>query len=55
MFGLFKKDPTKALEKKYDALLKEAMELQRKGDIKGYAKKTEQAEAIMLEIERARK
>ena len=50
MFGLFKKDPAKALEKKHERLLEEAMALQRKGDIKGYAAKTAEAEKVMDEI-----
>ena len=35
MFGLFKKDPLVNLQKSYNQLLEEAMQLQRKGDIKG--------------------
>lgn len=54
MFGLFKKDPVKKLQKKYEQLLAEGMELQRKGDIKGYALKTEEAEKVMQEIESLR-
>lgn len=50
MFGLFKKDPIKPLQQQYEKLLKEAMELQRKGDIKGYAAKSAEAEAVMDEI-----
>jgi len=51
MFGLFKKDPAKKLEKKYEKLMQEAMELQRGGDIKGYAKKMGEAEEVQKEIE----
>lgn len=51
MFGLFKKDPVKKLEKQHKKLLEEAMQLQRGGDIKGYAKKMSEAEAIAQEIE----
>jgi len=50
MFGLFKKNPTKKLEAQHEKLLKEAMELQRKGDIKGFAAKSAEAEAVMEEI-----
>jgi len=50
MFGLFKKNPTKALEKKHERLLEEAMNLQRNGDLKGYASKLTEAEAVMDEI-----
>lgn len=52
MFGIFKKNPIKELEKKYNKLLEEAMQLQRSGDIKGYAEKTEEAEKIAKEIEK---
>ncbi len=52
MFGLFKKNPEAKLEKEYKRLLKEAMELQRKGDIQGYALKTEEAEKVQLQIEK---
>ncbi len=51
MFGLFKKDPVKALEKKYEKLLEEAMQIQRSGDIKGYAAKMAEAEEVQKEIE----
>ncbi|MEM6455941.1 MAG: DUF6435 family protein [Acidobacteriota bacterium] len=51
MFGLFKKDPKKALEKRYAKLLEEARDLQRGGDIAGFAKKTEEAEAVAAEID----
>ena len=50
MFGLFKKDPVKKLEKEYSRLLSEAMTLQRGGDIKGYAAKTAEAEVVMDKI-----
>lgn len=51
MFGLFKKDPIKQLEKQHSKLLEEAMQLQRGGDIKAYAKKMSEAEAVAKEIE----
>ncbi len=50
MFGLFKKDPVKKLEKEYEKLLEEAMKLQRGGDIKGYAAKMAEAEAVQQKI-----
>jgi hypothetical protein len=52
MFGLFKKDPVKKLEKKYLKLMEEAMEIQRGGDIKAYAQKSSEAEKVAEEIER---
>ncbi len=50
MFGLFKKDPVKKLEAEYSRLLGEAMEQQRAGNIKGYAAKSAEAEAVMDKI-----
>lgn len=50
MFGLFKKDPVKKLEKQHSVLLEEAMNLQRSGDIKGYATKMAEAEAVEQKI-----
>ena len=50
MFGFLKKDPVKPLEKKYQRLLEEAMQIQRSGDLKAYAAKTQEAEAVMDEI-----
>lgn len=52
MFNFFKKNPTAKLEKQYEKLLEEAMQLQRKGDIKGYAVKSAEAEAVLQEIEK---
>ena len=50
MFGLFKKDPVKELDKKYKAKLTEAMNAQRSGDIKSYAELSKQAESILEEM-----
>lgn len=55
MFGLFKKDPIKKLEKKYLKLMEEAMEIQRGGDIKAYAEKSAEAERVAEEIEALKK
>lgn len=51
MFGLFRKDPIKKLEKKYLKLMEEAMEIQRGGDIKAYAEKSAEAEKVAEEID----
>lgn len=50
MFGLFKKDPVKKLEQEYTRLLEEAMQLQRGGDIRGFAAKSAEAEKVMDRI-----
>ena len=55
MFSFFKKDPLAKLQKQYDQLLLEARDLQRGGDIKGFAKKTAEAEQVALEIEKLSK
>ncbi len=51
MISLFKPNPAKRLDKQYRALQKEAMELQRKGDIQGFALKSEEAEKVAKQIE----
>lgn len=50
MFGLFKKNPTKELEKKHEKVMEEALALQRKGDLRAYAVKIDEAEKIMDKI-----
>lgn len=51
MFGLFKKDPIKKLEKEYQRLMERARDVQRSGDLKAYAVLIEESEAIMDKIE----
>ncbi len=51
MISWFKRDPQKRLKKEYERLLQDAMMLQRGGDIKGYANKMGEAEAIRTEME----
>lgn len=48
-------DPTRALEREYNKLLREARDLQRKGDIPAFAKKTREGEDIRKKIEQFRK
>jgi hypothetical protein len=55
MFNFLKKDPLKKMEKQYLALLEEAMQIQRKGDIKGYAAKMAEAEEMQQKIEEEKK
>ncbi len=54
MFGLFKKDPAKELEKQYRKLMEEAMHIQRSGDLRAYAEKIAEAEAVAKKIEEAK-
>ncbi|MFD2192156.1 DUF6435 family protein [Pistricoccus aurantiacus] len=52
MFGLFKSDPTKKLQKDYERKLEQAMHAARNGDMRANASLTEEAEALRAEIER---
>lgn len=51
MFGIFKKDPIKKLEKEYQTLMTKAMEIQRSGDLRHYARLIEESEAIQAKIQ----
>lgn len=55
MFGLFNSNPIKKLNKRYQALLQEAMEAQRSGDIRLYSELSEKADFVLKEIESAEK
>ena len=55
MLSLFKKDPTKKMEKEYLKMLEQARDIQRSGDIKAYAKKMADAEELWQKIETLRK
>lgn len=50
MFGLFKRDPKKKLEKEYRALLEKARDVQRSGDLRKYAVILEEAEKVQEKI-----
>ena len=51
MFGLFKKDPLKKLQKEYEAKLQEAMQMQRNGKIREYSFLSSEAEDIRSKIQ----
>ena len=51
MFGLLKKDPSKKLTKERDRLLAQAMEVQRSGDLKAYARLIKEIETIEKQID----
>lgn len=55
MFGFLKRDPVKKLEAEYHKLLEQARDLQRKGDIAGFAAKTEEAESLAGRIDELKK
>jgi len=52
MFGLFRKDTIQTRKDKYARLLEQARDLQRNGDIKGFADKTAEAEELWKTIEK---
>lgn len=51
MFGLFKADPRKAIQKAYQQKLEEAMRCQRNGDIAGYARVSAEAAEIERKLQ----
>ena len=53
MFGWLKKNSIRKLEQDYAQKLKQAMELQRKGDIVGFAAMSAEAEAILQQLQAA--
>lgn len=52
MFGIFKNDPRKKLEKLYAAKLEAARDAQRAGNIKLFAQLSAEAEDIIKQIEK---
>ena len=54
MFGFLKANPEKKLQAKYERLLEQGMQFQRKGDIKSYSMITADAEAVLAELEALR-
>lgn len=55
MFGLFKTDPTRKLQKAYEQKLEQAMHAARNGDMRANASLTEEAEALREEIDNLKK
>lgn len=51
MFSFLKKDPISKLNKQYTALLEQALEAQRRGDIRSYSELTSEAEKIADKID----
>ena len=52
MFGIFKKDPIKALEKEYNAKLEKAVFAQRNGNIELYSQLSTEADKLLKQIEK---
>lgn len=55
MFGIFRRDPVRKLRAQYVKQLEVARDLQRKGDIKGFAAATAEAEAMARRLDRVSK
>ncbi len=51
MLSFFKKDPIKKLEKQYQKILADAMQEQRKGDIRAYSVLIAKSEALAKELD----
>ena len=51
MWRWLKKDPVRKLQAEYEHKLREARDLQRNGDIVGYASTTEEAEVLGKQLE----
>jgi hypothetical protein len=51
VFSFLKSDPSKKLKKQRAKLLGQAMQAQRNGDMRSYAKLTSEAEALLKQIE----
>lgn len=51
MFSFLKKDPISKLNKQYTVLLEQALEAQRRGDIRSYSELTSEAEKVAEKID----
>ncbi|MGR5308118.1 DUF6435 family protein [Vibrio mediterranei] len=51
MFTFLKSNPTKKLKKRHSMLLEQAMQAQRKGDIRTYSRLTAEAEEVFKQIQ----
>ena len=52
---LFRQDPAKRMQKAYEAKAKEAMEAQRRGDIRALAALNDEAHELLLQVEAIRR
>ena len=55
MFGIFKANPAKKLQKEYELLMKKAVDAQRNGNIELYAKLSTQADKIAKKLDELEK
>lgn len=54
MFGFLKANPEKKLQAKYEKLLEQGMQFQRKGDIKSYSMITAEAQEVKKALDTLR-
>lgn len=54
MFSLFKRDPVKTLEKEINTKLERARDIQRSGDIKGFARAMGEVDELQKKLEELR-
>lgn len=54
MFGFLRRDNQKSLEREYRRLLEAARDLQRNGDIVGFAAKSKEAEEVAQKLDALR-
>lgn len=55
MFSMFKKDPSAKLQKEYQEVLEQAMQAQRKGDIRLYSELSDKADGIANTLDKLKK
>lgn len=55
MFGFLQSSPEKKLQKQYEKLLQQAMQLQRNGDIKSYSMTIAEAEKVLANVDKLKK
>lgn len=55
MFGIFKNDPIKKLEKEYAAKMEQAVQKQRNGDIDSFSTLSQEADEIAKKIDELKK
>ena len=55
MFGLFKKDDTKKLEKEYAAIMEKAVHAQRNGKLELYGELVKKSEGLLAQLDKLKK
>ena len=55
MLSLFKKNPVDKLKNEYNAILEQAMNAQRNGDVRGYSELSVKADEVLTKIDEIEK